>query len=94
MHGLTSVPLVSWDASAPFGRCSRPIPSAFSPSPPCSFNVLVFPIHSLVAQRGLEFFAQAIINVITDLHIEPMSIRRFPSGILTQLGNCLAEEVL
>jgi hypothetical protein len=33
-----------------------------SPSPPCSLGVLVFPIHSLVAQRGL---VQAIINVIT-----------------------------
>ena len=36
-----------------------------SPSPPCSLDVLVFPIHSLVAQWGFEFFAQAIINVIT-----------------------------
>ena len=26
-----------------------------SPSPPCSLDVLVFPIHSLVAQSGLEF---------------------------------------
>ena len=35
------------------------------PFPTLFVGVLVFPIHSLVAQRGLEFFAQVIINVIT-----------------------------
>ena len=39
-------------------QVADPLPS---PSPPCSLDVLVFPIHSLVAQRGLEFFAQVII---------------------------------
>ena len=35
------------------------------PPSPTLVGLLVFPIHSLVAQSGLEFFAQVIINVIT-----------------------------
>jgi hypothetical protein len=30
-----------------------------SPSPLWSLDVLVFPIHSLIAQRGLEFFCSS-----------------------------------
>jgi hypothetical protein len=45
-----------------------------SSSPPCSLDVLVFPIHSLVAQSGLEFPVEEMF----DLRTAPTSGPRGP----------------